>query len=875
MKKTIFLTTALLVFTIVFAAQSMYFDDMGNTGTSVVLNQNSIEKNTVNFSVHGCTFDKSGDYDIIRVDGLNNNAEEEGLPSLPIIVKTLALPDNGVLKYKLNIISEEKVSGVYNILPLQKPLYEVPGYEPEFVKDDDAYSLNKFYPANTVRSVEPSIMRDVKFTRIFISPFRYNPVTGELFVITAAELETWVDYSENDGINPRSTRLTEEFSDIYRSMFDNYDALEAYKPVMTAVERNNASSKAVDFEGGEGDYLIVVGGSDMFEASKEFANYKAKLGYKPVICHVANYSSSAMIRDTIRDMYNNWTNPPVYVLLIGDADSTLSPATNNILRVNWWYEGYSYGVKRGYVPSDHWLTLMTDTDYYADVFISRFNVKNTSLLDVMIAKTKKYETDPDMSSTTWFNSYLGLGAYETGRIFDTTATNFYKKYLQPYGWSRWDSLIESSSWTPSQSQVSDSFDDGHNIMLFRGHGAEGWDGDSDDGRGFEFMGGANNSYRTYYENEDIAGVTNGYKGGFVFAPTCLAGNFAYLSSVRDSNSMDDYWTELNPSNGGPGYFGATNVSLSYYNDSMSLGVARAISNYNNAMPGTREFAKVTFFAKNYMETYSGGSAAYFELEMHLMNIVGDPAIKMWTKVPQTLSVSHDARAYTGSNTFTVTVNDASKAPVVGALVCLYDTLEAPYYQATALTNASGVATFSTSFTVTGNPGLSVAVTKQDYIPYLAEVRIDAGTAVKSTAVLYLAEKDFIEFTIKGEGYREYDIYRNNDYIDTWENKGTDRNLTPDTEYDYRIVGVTFNGDREEVGNYSIRTKPYIPVVEYSAGILRYSDVQILSVYDASGRIMDNVNNTNAGSGLIDVSAYPAGIYIAIGDKQVTKFVIVK
>lgn len=877
MKKIFLVLLTLTAVSALFASQAIYFDDAGNTGSSVMLNQSGIEKNTVSFTIHGCTFDRSGDYDIVKIEGLNNAANEEGLPALPIIAKTFAMPDNGVLKYKVNIISEEKVAGTYNILPLQKPLFEIPGYEPEFVKDDEAYTSNRFYPIERAYSASPAVIRDVKFERVFISPFRYNPVTGELYVITEATFETWIDYSENDGISTRSTTLTEEFVDIYRSMFDNFEALTAYKPVLTAVERNNTLSKAVDFEGGEGDYLIVVAGSDMFEASKTYAHYKAKLGYKPVIFHVSNYTAAQQVRDTIRYAYNNWSTPPVYVLLIGDADSTLSPATNTILRVYWkdYRTLYSYGVKGGYVPSDHWVALMTDVDYHADVFLSRFNVKNTTLFNNIADKTIKYETDPDVSSTTWFTSYLGLGAYEDGRIFDTTATNFYKKYLQPYGWSYWDSLIESSSWTPSQAQVSDSFNDGHNLMLFRGHGAEGWDGDGDDGRGFEFMGGANNSYRTYYENEDIAGVTNGYKGGFVFAPTCLAGNFAYLSSVADSSSMDDYWCQINPTNGGPGYFGATNVSLSYYNDSMSLGIARAISNYGGAMPGKREFAKVSVYGKEYMETYAG-TATYFELESHLMNTLGDPAVVMWTKAPQSFSVSHDTIAYIGTQTFTVTVGDGTKAPVVGALVCLYDTLEIPdYYHATALTDASGVATFITNLTQTGNPGMNVTVTKQDYIPYMGEVRVDAGTAVKSTAVTYIAEKDYVIFTIRAEGYNEFDVYRNNSYIDTWDSKGTDRNLTPDTEYSYKIVGITYNGQKEDIGVYSIRTKPYMPSMEYVSGVIKYNDIKNLSVFDITGRKMQETINASETNGSMNVSAYPAGIYIAVGDKQVTKFVIVK
>lgn len=839
-----------------------------------------IYKSTIDFEADKFFVEKDGEYDLVSIDGLSQFSFEVGYPSLPFLVKNIALPDEGDLEYKIDILEEVQIDGNYNIKPFQPPLPEIANFQPQFIKDDEFYSTNTFYPSKNVTILEPTGIRDVRFSKVYFSPFRYNPVTKKLILIKKARITFFVNSSKSTNPINNSFYLTEEFVPLYKEFLSNFDAVLKYKRVETLQERNERIQKVRESLKGDnftppGDYLIVVGGTTLSNKVKTFAAYKAKLGYNPVVWHLANNVSSKQIKDSIQYAYNNWSVKPVYILIVGDADSTRTPSESwVIMRPQWkdFRSVYTYGIKGGFIPNDHWFACLNDTNYYPDAYISRFNVKDTIQLNNIVNKTIKYETDPQLTGNPdWFTTYVGVGGYEGGRIFDTTATRVWKNYLKPYGWTDWDSLIETRTWSPGRAAVADSINDGQNFILFRGHGAEGYDGDADDGKGFGWMGGKDQNYKDLYTNEDIAVRVNGYMGGFIFAPTCLAGNFAY---PNDTNSMGDYWTHLTSNNGGVGYFGATNVSFSYYNDSMSLGVGRAFANYNNVMPD-RTFGKVTNYAKLYMETYNG-TTDYFRLENYLMNTLGDPAVMIWTKVPKNLTVLHDNSVETRTDTITVTVTDNTKAAVSGATVCLYDTLETPDIHIVATTDATGKATIISTYTKNGSAFLTV--TKQDYIPYMGTVTINATTELEEisfTGTLVNGKVILKWHTTNPTSVKNYKLYRDGKELVTLSNS--------EMEFEDILLNETTNKVEYKLDIYYVSGKlseyklPMIidnkKSVQFSKNRLYLNNIERVEIFNISGQKVKDLK-INKKSALIDISNLSNGFYIIKADDLENKKVMI-
>jgi len=433
----------------------------------------------------------------------------------------------------------------------------------------------------------------------------------------------------------------------------------------------------------------------------------------------------------------------------------------------------------------------------------------------------------------------------------------------------------------------DSMNDGSNIMLFRGHGAEGYDGDSDDGSGYAWFGGADKGYITMCTNEMIAAINNpAGECGFNFSPTCLAGNFAYPSTVRDSSSMGDYWTQLN-SKGGVGLFAATNVSLSYYNDSMSLGISHAIT----GDIAKREFGRIGTYGKVYMEHYAGATS-YFQLEAYLMNSVGDPACVMYTKAPKKILASHENSVETRLDTITITLTDGTKAAVSGATVCLYDTLETTTVQQIATTDAAGKASFINTFTKTGTIFLSA--TKQDYVPYMGTVTVSATTEKNEIALTgsYVNGAVILRWNSAND-VDNYILYRKVDgSFKRISGLSSDVFEYSDNSFsygrnDYKLSALK-NGKEVFEGTISVSTDKIMESVsvKMSAGVYSIDFVSSKTgeasydIIDRTGRVIQNSSFTcKAGRNSIPLNTLANGVYfvrVLSGENTMTsRFCVVR
>jgi hypothetical protein len=68
-----------------------------------------IFKSSLEFELDKFYVEKDGEYDLVKIDGFDQFSFQEGYPSLPFIIKNIALPDEGDLDYKIEIIEEIEV----------------------------------------------------------------------------------------------------------------------------------------------------------------------------------------------------------------------------------------------------------------------------------------------------------------------------------------------------------------------------------------------------------------------------------------------------------------------------------------------------------------------------------------------------------------------------------------------------------------------------------------------------------------------------------------------------------------------------------------------------------------------------------------------
>lgn len=713
MKKITFLLVMIIATSILInASERVNFIKGEEYGLNILSHDNSSTKIHINLT--GINVDKKDGFDILTINGGQLFTGNTGKPQIPYFRRKIAIPDRGDVSIEIVNMKTMTLTDAYRIIPAQLPLFDMPGISNEFVYDNEFYSTNTSYPATIAEVKDIGNVRSFRYAELYIYPVQYNPSTGELQVIYDFDVIITYEGAGPNEIN-RTIPVSDRWKPIYELMFDNWEYVKNSKPEINQLKyETKAFNENTYFD--EGDYLILVVSDEMAYKIRELAAWKTKLGYRPVIKQVPASISVSAVYDTIADCYNNWSIPPEFVLIVGEGEEN---EVSNHIEAHAYSSPYSYGVESGITRNDHYYSLMPTSDRHSDLFISRIPARDSAELGVWIDKVKEYEGNPP--SGTWFTSYFAIGDMESGRIFDITARQFGLNLENDGFFDDLDTLLESNFANGEMgAHVVDSIDEGHNIMLFRGHG--------DEGSIFGFYGGGDYGYDDMFMAGDVPNMSTESMGmGFMFAPTCLANNYTY----PNYESMGELMVNMT-GKGITGYFGATNVSLSFYNDSMALGISHAITGASSS-----EFQVVSVYGKEYMETYTGGSDTYFELEHYLMNEVGDPAARIWTKSPQTLYASHNPSYFIGLNDITINVTDGS-SNVSNAIVTIWDTTGADTVYEMGVTDGSGNITFTgVDFIDEGVGELMITASKQDYIPYEGYADIEAGNRISYVSSIVL------------------------------------------------------------------------------------------------------------------------------------------
>ncbi|MEN9979316.1 MAG: C25 family cysteine peptidase [candidate division WOR-3 bacterium] len=581
---------------------------------------------------------------------------QTGAPELPVVARFIAVPDFADID--VQVLEEDAITlSGFRIYPAQPPLAEN-SPTPPFVIDEARYARHEFYPEAPARSSAPMIMRDFRLVQLVIQPVRFNPVTGELRV--SRRIRVVLNYQQNrSGINPkihRQPKISRAFEPLYRSFIANY--------------RFVAPPQRAE----DGSYLIIV--NDQFaSAVTPFAEWKKRKGWETRVVTTSQLggNDTALIYNYIHNAYLTWPKPPDYVLLVGDAPEFVKCC-------HW--PGQTDA-------SDLYYSLHEGSDLLADLMIARVCVRTIDEARAVMNKLYRYEMEPYLANTEWFKRVCALAGYESGQPtrFWTVVIRI-RNYVLGRPFTQFDTLFERWGLNTAQ-RLTDSLNQGRAWMLYRGHGAnDAW---------------ANVS--PSWTNSNVYALNNGRMTPMVIAPTCLSGNFDEASDCHA-----EAWLKAGAEKGGIGYFGASEVSYSGYNDSLAAGT---FMSYVDSLAYT--FVQCTQWGKLFMLLAYPLPDEVSEEELYMFNSFGDPELNIWSATPRPLTVSHPQTVIIGSFPFTVTVTDGT-GPVANAQVCVMSRQDTTVYYV-GHTDASGQINFNLQTVLPGD-SLYVTVTGRNLLPYL-------------------------------------------------------------------------------------------------------------------------------------------------------------
>jgi hypothetical protein len=350
---------------------------------------------------------------------------------------------------------------------------------------------------------------------------------------------------------------------------------------------------------------------------------------------------------------------------------------------------------------DHWYACTTggsNPDIYADLSIGRLSGDTTTRISHQVDKILDYEKNPP----------LGLWLKKT--IFVAHRENYPYKYTEckediagnMASWSDWavHKIYGGAGGEITNDTVKSAVNGGVHLVNYRGHGdtQEWWSW---------------NTYGESFYTSDVAALTNGDMRPVVFNIACCNSNIRY-------DCFSEEWLDI--AGGATAALGAVEPSYTYPNHDFDKALYEAIFNL-----GITDLGGMLYHA-NSEAIALHGSLGEKNAKMYLW--CGDPAMNIWLDIPSTdMTASHDATISTGSQNFSVSVEDGG-SPVDGAKVSAYKDGEV---YATGVTGSNGIAVLSVEPLTTGI--MYVSATHPAYLPYEDSVNVqEAGNPVPDIKV---------------------------------------------------------------------------------------------------------------------------------------------
>lgn len=581
-----------------------------------------------------------------------------GMPDLPVFTRMIAIPDQGDVSITINSSKYEVINDII-VYPQEELLTESEPVRDVFIKDAEYYSTGGLFPQDIASAGEPAIMRDLRLVNISFYPFQYDASARELRVYS--EISVDVNISGRGGVNSKDSvkAPSRAFAGIYESSVLNYREFEP--------TRDEYQRPAILF--------IYPNSNDVENNLNYLIDWKDKKGYDVTAVHTGTTgTSNTSIKNYIQDAYDTWSNPPEYVVLVGDANGSIA--------IQSWIENWTYYNGVGDQPYSQ----LDGTDVLADVLIGRLSVNNISELQTMIAKAINYEKEPYMGNTDWYENAVLVGDPSHSGPSTISTCKAAKTYIESYNENFTFDETYNSGW---ENGLDSGINAGASYVCYRGYiGMSGWD------------------------ESNINSLSNGWMLPLGSILTCATGGF-------DGNARSEAFakagTPTSPKGAIAAYGTATSGTHTCFNNSVTSGIFYGIFVDNIYNPG----GALVRGKLNLYTQYPQNPSNYVNVFSHWNNLMGDPSVELWTGVPQQMTVIYDEDVNYGTNYMQVVVLDETGSPLKNAWV----TARGDNYYQTGFTDINGVYFLDLEETALGEE-YEFTVTAHNMIPLEGEFAVN-------------------------------------------------------------------------------------------------------------------------------------------------------
>lgn len=598
----------------------------------------------------------------------------KGLPNVPCFSRTIAIPQGA--EAVMRVISyEQQVIKDVNIEPSLGVQDENSKPDMNYTKDVEVYNENAYYPAEFATISTPSAIRGVDVVNVSISPVRFNPVTKEAIVYHNIEVE--IEFVGGNGHFGDDRLRSRYFDPILAQNILNYNSLPVidYEARVQEWLRDGANGA---------EYLIITPNNDGWaEPAQRLKEYRMQQGIITKVYRLSEMpaNTTAQMKSWFHNAYNTWDIAPVAVLLFGDHNTNMAQGIPAIT-VSHPYSDFC-------ITDNQYSDV--DNNNLPDMVFSRLVAANATEAAMMADKQIEYEyTNPNMDEASYNTPVTALG-WQTERWFQL-CSEVVGGYFRTHGknpvrinciydgepgsiWSSADNTADVVNYfgpagtnyitqSPEEiggfnggtpEQIVSAINAGTMLVQHRDHGLEtGWG-------------------EPAFRNSHIGQLNNVGKMPFVMSINCLTGKFENSTTCFAEAFIRHTYSSQNA--GAVGLLCPTEVSYSFVNDAYVWGVFDQFDpDFMPTLPANTNAIPSTVYDKrgNWLPAFGNVAGKYFlnetswpynyqakEITYIMFTAHCDAFLRLYTEVPQTMTVEHSETHPVGLNIFSISAPEGS------------------------------------------------------------------------------------------------------------------------------------------------------------------------------------------------------------------------
>ncbi|MDP7027299.1 MAG: C25 family cysteine peptidase [Candidatus Marinimicrobia bacterium] len=614
---------------------------------------------------------------------------EVGMPELPQFTTYYQLDPEKTYDFQLEVLNSYIIEDIA-VMPHQgMEKWEVDNVN---IINNDFYNSYTVYPEENMVVSERSQGRGIEFVSINIIPYKYYPKYKKLEVYTSIDIQI-VETGDNPNHTLSQPKRSHIFDEFYKDFIINFEY----------------SDRPDDYQASS---ILYIGGGSWLDNSyvQDLLDWRHRQGY---IVHAVSTSeigassgNENTIKNYIKDAYEAWENPPEIVGLIGDTDVI------DCFYQDWGTGGWNY--YNGATDFDY--TQLEGNDLISDIFVGRISGQGQSVMENVINKTIQYEKALYVNDD-WFMSAALVGDPTQSGNSTIFTSQYIENIMINHGMTGVETDYDGaglSNW------IIDQFQDG--ILYYNYRGIYGDTGTS-----------PSNQYN------------NGYETPFATVMTCGTGDF------DNGNSQSEEFVKMGSVNNPEGAVAAVGLATTgthtAYNNIVDMGIYDGIFPKKLWYAGAAEANGDLSILATYPSNPGGATEAFIAWS----NLIGDPALHLWSGVPTNFAVDHIDIISLGTTTTDIIVYDEGGNTVEGARVTLLMGDDVIF--TTGLTDEDGQISLSWEAVEAGS--MYITVIKQNHRPYegMIEISSASGAAVAlNSGPLEAISGEEIDFEITLQNY---------------------------------------------------------------------------------------------------------------------------